>query len=88
MPEADRQEETLQTPLARAKHLVLKVLGARRVAGWCGLDELSVYKWFERGTDAAPIPANHVPTIVAAAKAEGLDAPLAVLWPAMAGVGS
>jgi hypothetical protein len=63
---------------------VLKVLGARRVAGWCKVAELTVYKWLERGTDVAPIPAKHAAAIVSGARAEGLEAPLHVLLPAMA----
>lgn len=74
------------TPLARAKHLILKVLGARRVAGWAKVDELTPYQWLQRGSDDQPIPPAHVPAIVAGAAAEGLVCPIEVLWPAMAGV--
>jgi hypothetical protein len=70
-------------PLARAKVLILKKFGARRVAVWCGVDPLTVYQWLQRGTDEKPIPTKHVPAILAGAQAAGLGAPIAVLWPAM-----
>lgn len=73
-----------ETPLARAKHLILRVLGVRRVAAWCGVKDMAVYQWLQRGTDETPIPPSRVAAIVAGAKAEGLDAPIGVLWPAMA----
>lgn len=82
------QEQPELSPLERARHLITKVLGVRRVAGWCGVDELTPYKWLERGTDARPIPTEHVPAILNGAKADGLDAPVEILWPAMAGVAS
>lgn len=68
----------------RAKHLIQKVLGVRRVAAWTGVGEQTVYQWLSRGTDERPIPTDRVAAIVAGAKAEGLDAPMEVLWPAMA----
>lgn len=71
----------------RARTLILKTLGVRRVAGWCGVTEDAVYQWLSRGTDAAPVPPQRVASIVAGAKAEGLEAPLDVLWPAMAAAG-
>lgn len=74
-----------ETPHARAKHLILKVLGVRRVANWCGVEVSAVWQWLQRGTDAEPIPPKRVPAIVAGARSEGLDAPVEILWPAMAG---
>lgn len=70
----------------RAKSLILKELGVRRVAGWCCVAEATVYQWLKRGTEAEPIPPARVPAIVDGARADGLHAPLAVLWPAMAGI--
>lgn len=70
--------------MARAKHLILKGLGVRRVAAWCGVSEMAVYQWLQRGTDEEPIPPARVAAILSGAKAEGLDAPIGVLWPAMA----
>ena len=84
MAQAACQDETNSTPRDRVRQLILKDLGARRCAGWCKVSELAVYKWLERGTDEAPIPARHALAIVAGARADGLDAPLEVLWPAMA----
>lgn len=82
-----RDNRKPETPRDRAKALILKSLGVGRVAGYCGVGEAAVYQWLSRGTDAMPIPPDRVPDIIKGAKAEGLDAPLAVLWPAMAGVG-
>lgn len=73
------------TPRDRAKALILKTLGAKRVAGWVGVTEDAIYQGLSRATDAKPVPASWVPAIVAGAKAEGLEAPVDVLWPAMAG---
>lgn len=70
-----------------ASHLLLKVLGPRRVAGWCNCGEAAIYKWLSRGTDEQPIPPEHVPAIMSGAAAEGLEAPLAILWPKMAAAG-
>lgn len=78
------QAESERTPRERARHLLLTELGARRVANWCKVADLTVYKWLERGTDEEPIPLRHAPTIVARARAEGFDAPLAVLAPTLA----
>jgi hypothetical protein len=74
-------------PRDQAKALILKTLGVKRVAHWCGVEEATVYQWLSRGTDEEPIPTNRVAPIVKGARADGLDAPLAVLWPAMAGAG-
>jgi hypothetical protein len=84
MADLATQDPTDQTPLGQAKHLILKVLGVRRVAKWCNVADATVYQWLTRGSDATPIPTHHVPAIVNGAKAEGLDAPIGVLWPAMA----
>lgn len=84
MAEPAPQAKNDEPPLERAKRLIQKDLGVRRVAGWCGVAEATVYQWLQRGTDAAPIPTHHVPAIVNGARAAGLDAPIGVLWPAMA----
>jgi transposase len=76
-----------ETPRHRAKTLILKTLGAKRVAAWCGVAEDTVYQWLGRGTDERPIPTDHVAAIRRGAAAEGLDAPLDVLWPEIAGGG-
>lgn len=78
-------EPTRDGPRDRAKTLILKALGVRRVAHWCGVEEATVYQWLSRGTDETPIPTIHVAAIVNGARAEGLDAPVGVLWPAMSG---
>lgn len=80
------QQPITSSPRDRAKHLILKVLGVRRVAAWTNVGEDTVYQWLSRGTDERPIPTDRVAQIVAGAKAEGLEAPIDVLWPAMAGV--
>lgn len=84
MPETDRHPEQ-ETNRDRAKALILKTLGVKRVAAWCEVAEDTVYQWLSRGTDAEPIPPARVAAIVNGARAEELEAPLGVLWPAMAG---
>jgi len=68
------------------RQLVLRDLGAARIARWCGTGEAAIYQWLHRGTPDAPVPAVRVPTIAQGAAAEGLDFDLGVLWPAMRGV--
>lgn len=65
------------SPLRR---LVLETFGAKRVAAWGQVAENTVHQWLSRGR----IPPAKVPAIVAGARAEGLDAPMSVLWPEMA----
>jgi hypothetical protein len=77
------------TPLsgkAAARQLILKGLGVRRVADWCGVGEDAVYQWISRGTDETPIPERYVAPICRGAKADGLACEPRVLWPAMAGI--
>lgn len=74
------------SPKARAKVVILKTLGVAKVAAWCGVGEMTVYQWLQRGTDEKPIPTDHVPTIVKAARAEGFEVDPHVLWPAMEGI--
>ncbi|CAN5889681.1 hypothetical protein BH11PSE1_BH11PSE1_10620 [soil metagenome] len=77
-----------ETPKEKARQLILKVLGAKRVAAWCSVGEATVYQWLGRGSDENPVPPAHVPAIIAGAKEAGLDAPMSVLWPAMAQAGA
>jgi len=70
------------SPRERAKTLILRTLGVRRIADWCGVGEAAVYQWLSRGTDEEPIPPERVLKIIEGARAESLDAPLEVLWPA------
>lgn len=74
-------ESKSQSPRELAKALILKTLGAAKVASWCGVGELAVYQWLQRGTDERPIPPDRVPAIVRGARAEGLEIDAAVLWP-------
>lgn len=76
-------EAAKESPRDRAKKLILADLGVKRVANWCHVSEAAVYQWLSRGSDAEPIPPGHVAAIVSGARDEGLEAPLAVLWPAM-----
>ena len=75
-----------QSPRERARSLILDTLGVRRIAQWCSVEESTVYQWLVRGTDDMPIPPPRLPLILAGARAEGLAAPLDVLWPALAHV--
>lgn len=84
MAEASGQAGHSETNRDRAKHLILKVLGVKRVAAWAGVAEDTVYQWLCRGTDEEPVPPTRVPAILAGAKAAGLDAPVSILWPALA----
>ncbi len=65
----------------RAKALVLRGLGVKRVAGWCGIKVDTVYQLLGRGTNEHPLPLSYVAKIVAGAKADGIDFDPAVLWP-------
>lgn len=75
-----------ETNRERARTLLLKTLGVARVAKWCGVEEATVYQWISRGTELEPIPTQRVAAIVKGARAENLDAPVKVLWPAMDGI--
>lgn len=75
---------TTETPKDRARLLILKELGAKRVAGWCGVAEATVYQWLGRGSDDEPVPAARVPAIIAGARAAGIEVPMSIIWPAMA----
>jgi hypothetical protein len=66
----------------RAKTLILKVLGVKRVADWCGIKTDTVYQLLGRGTDEHPFPPSYVAKIAAGAKAAGVDFDPAILWPA------
>lgn len=77
-----------ESPRDRAKALILKTLGVRRVAEWCGVAEDTVYQWLSRGTDLEPIPPARVPLIVRGARDAGLAAPLDILWPALSAAGA
>jgi hypothetical protein len=66
----------------RAKALILRTLGVRRIADWCDVGEAAVYQWLSRGTEQEPIPPDRVLKIIEGARAAGLDAPLEILWPA------
>lgn len=79
-------EEEAERPLQKARELLLKKLGVRRVAHWCGVSEDAVYQWLSRGRAEEPMPPVHVPKIVAGAKAEGITFDVTILWPAMSGM--
>jgi hypothetical protein len=70
----------------RIRHIVLKVLGLRKVADWCSVSESAVSQWLSRRNGDAPIPPQHVPAIVAGAAAEGIAIEVAEIWPAAKGL--
>lgn len=72
-----------ETNRSRAKALLLKTIGASKVAEWCGVGEATVYQWLSRGTEEAPIPNGRIPAILQGARREGIAVDIAVLWPAM-----
>lgn len=84
--DTDQSQAAARCPKDRARALILDALGAKRVAGWCGVAENTVHQWLSRGTDDAPIPSGRVPAILAGARREGVECPAEVLWPAMAGL--
>jgi hypothetical protein len=69
------------TPKERATNAVLRTIGVKRIAAWCGVSEATPYQWLSRGTDEYPIPPKWVPIIIRNAKAEGLEVEWADLWP-------
>lgn len=60
------------SPRETVKSIVLTVLGAKRVADWCGVTEGAVYQWLSRATDAEPFPVKRVPTVLTAARRDGV----------------
>lgn len=75
---------TVVSPRDRAKQVILKELGVRRVADWCGKSEAAVYQWLSRGSDDEPIPAGQIPAIIEGARKAGILVDAAVIWPALA----
>lgn len=73
----------IETPKDRARRVLLKDLGAKRVAYWCGVSEATIYQWISRGTDERPVPPDHVGRIVEKAAEAGLSFDARALWPAM-----
>ena len=64
-----------------ARTLILKVLGVKRVAAWCGVGQDAVYQWLSRSTAEAPIPAARVSAIVRGAAACGIKFDVRLIWP-------
>jgi hypothetical protein len=62
-----------QTRAERAKALILQDLGVKRVAGWTGVAEATVYQWLSRATERAPVPVSRGIQIIAAASAAGVE---------------
>ena len=71
------------SPKAAARDVILKTLGVKRIADWCGCSEAAVYQWISRGTDAEPIPPAKVAMITVGASAAGIAFDVRALWPAM-----
>ena len=67
----------------RARTVLLKTLGAKRVADWCSVSEATVYQWISRGTEDRPIPPERIADISRGAAAAGLKFDLRDLWPGM-----
>ncbi|WP_137803416.1 hypothetical protein [Caulobacter sp. 3R27C2-B] len=69
-----------------AREIILKVIGAKRLAAWCDVSEATPYQWLSRNGDAQPIPLDYAAKVVASAKAEQLDIRTDILFPSLAGL--
>ncbi|MDR7232271.1 hypothetical protein J2X45_003377 [Caulobacter sp. BE264] len=69
-----------------AREIILKVIGAKRLAAWCGVSDATPYQWLSRNGDEQPIPLDYAAKIVAGARAEKLDIRPDILFPSLAGL--
>jgi len=73
-----------QTRMERAKALILRDLGVKRVAAWTGVSDATVYQWLSRATERAPVPAARGLQIIACATRDGVDLDADLLVPGLA----
>lgn len=70
------------TPKEIARDVILKRLGADRVAAWCGVPTNTVYAWLKRGSDVEPVPLLRAMTIFKEARLEGIEFDIRSIAPA------
>lgn len=75
-----------ETRTERAKALILRDLGVKRVAEWAGVAEATVYQWLSRSTERAPVPTARGIQIIACAAREGIDIDADILVPGLTSV--
>jgi len=72
-----------ETRTERAKALILRDLGVKRVAEWAGVAEATVYQWLSRATERAPVPTARGIQIIACAAREGIEIDADILVPGL-----
>ncbi len=72
-----------ETRVERAKALILRDLGVKRVADWTGVAEATVYQWISRATDRAPVPTARGIQIIACAARDGIEIDADILVPGL-----
>ena len=72
-----------ETRMERAKALILRDLGVKRVAEWAGVAEATVYQWLSRATERAPVPTARGIQIIACAAREGIEIDADILVPGL-----
>lgn len=73
-----------ESRMERAKALILRDLGVKRVASWTGVSDATVYQWISRATERAPVPAARGLQIIACATREGVAIDADLLVPGLA----
>ena len=73
-----------ESRMERAKALILRDLGVKRVASWTGVSDATVYQWLSRATERAPVPAARGLQILACATREGVAIDADLLVPGLA----
>lgn len=74
---------TASDPRSIASHVILRQLGARRVALWLDRPVNTIYVWLKRGTDAEPFPLREAMTLFDRARAEGIYFDIRLIAPAV-----
>jgi predicted DNA-binding transcriptional regulator AlpA len=73
-----------ESRMERAKVLILRDLGVKRVAAWTGVSDATVYQWLSRATERAPVPAARGLQIIHCATREGVAIDADLLVPGLA----
>jgi hypothetical protein len=75
--------EVEATPRDIARDVILKQIGAARVAAWCGVPANTVYQWLKRGSDVEPIPLLSAMVIFDQARKAGIHFDIRSIAPAV-----